>query len=84
MLAAALAAAFPMHTQDSSAGAPATSEQKMQNVEVRGTADSSLSNLLGQDFVNRGSFLEEGRGLVLREARIEGGASVRATLEVTF
>jgi outer membrane receptor protein involved in Fe transport len=44
----------------------------------------ALSNLLGQDFVNRGSFAEEGRGLVLREARIEAGPSLRATLELKF
>ena len=42
----------------------------------------ALSNLLGQDFVNRGSFAEEGRGLVLREARIEAGPVLRATLEL--
>ena len=44
----------------------------------------ALSNLLGQDFVNRGSFVEEGRGPVLREARFEAGPSVRATLELKF
>lgn len=44
----------------------------------------ALSNLLGQDFVNRGTFLEEGRGLVVREARIAAGPSVRATLELKF
>jgi outer membrane receptor protein involved in Fe transport len=44
----------------------------------------ALSNLLGQDFVNRGSFMEAGRGLVLREARIEAGRGVRATLELKF
>jgi outer membrane receptor protein involved in Fe transport len=44
----------------------------------------ALSNLLGQDFVNRGTFLEEGRGLVVREARLKAGPSVRATLEMKF
>lgn len=44
----------------------------------------ALSNLLGEDFVNRGSFAEEGRGLVQREARIEAGPSLRATLELKF
>ncbi|QNA99728.1 TonB-dependent receptor [Massilia sp. Se16.2.3] len=44
----------------------------------------ALSNILGEDFVNRGSFLEEGRGLVQRNARIEGAPSLRATLELKF
>ena len=44
----------------------------------------ALSNLLGQDFVNRGSFVEEGRGLVLRESRFKAGPSARATLEMKF
>ncbi|MFC5481127.1 TonB-dependent receptor plug domain-containing protein [Massilia suwonensis] len=44
----------------------------------------ALSNLLGQDFVNQGSFLEEGRGLVERETRFKAGPSVRATLELKF
>ena len=44
----------------------------------------ALSNILGQDFVNRGSFVEEARGLVVRESRFKGGPSVRATLELKF
>jgi hypothetical protein len=44
----------------------------------------ALSNLPGQDFVNRGSFVEEERGPMLREARIEAGPSLRATLELKF
>lgn len=44
----------------------------------------ALSNLLGQDFVNRGSFVEEGRALVVRETRFKAGPSVRATLELKF
>jgi outer membrane receptor for ferrienterochelin and colicin len=44
----------------------------------------ALSNLLGQDFIQAGSFLEPGRGLVVRNARIEAGPSVRATLELKF
>ncbi|WP_168710081.1 TonB-dependent siderophore receptor [Massilia sp. Mn16-1_5] len=44
----------------------------------------ALSNLLGQDFVNRNSFLEEGRGLVVRETRFKAGPSVRATFEQKF
>jgi hypothetical protein len=44
----------------------------------------ALSNLLGQDFVNRGTFLEAGRGLVVREARLKAGPSLRATLEMKF
>ena len=44
----------------------------------------ALSNLLGQDFVNRSSFVEEGRGLVLRNARFKAGPSLRATLELKF
>lgn len=44
----------------------------------------ALSNLLGQDFVNRGSFVEAGRGLVLRESRFKAGPSARATLEMKF
>ena len=44
----------------------------------------ALSNLLGQDFVNLNTFLEEGRGLVVRETRFKAGPSVRATLEMKF
>ena len=44
----------------------------------------ALSNLLGQDFINRSSFLEEGRGLILREGRFKAGPSLRATLELKF
>jgi outer membrane receptor for ferrienterochelin and colicins len=44
----------------------------------------ALSNLLGQDFVNRSSFVEEERGLVVRETRFVAGPSVRATLELKF
>ncbi|MGJ9419556.1 TonB-dependent receptor plug domain-containing protein [Massilia sp. CMS3.1] len=44
----------------------------------------ALSNILGQDFVNRGSFAEVGRGLVVRESRFKAGPSVRATLELKF
>ena len=44
----------------------------------------ALSNLLGQDFVNRGSFVEEGRGLILRDSRFGAGPSLRATLELKF
>jgi outer membrane receptor protein involved in Fe transport len=44
----------------------------------------ALSNLLGQDFVNRGSFLEPERGLVVRDTRFVAGPSLRATLELKF
>jgi outer membrane receptor protein involved in Fe transport len=44
----------------------------------------ALSNILGQDFVSQNSFVEEGRGLVERQTRFEGGPSVRATLEMKF
>ena len=44
----------------------------------------ALSNLLGQDFVNRGSFVEDGRGLILRDSRFGAGPSLRATLELKF
>ncbi|WP_082493783.1 TonB-dependent siderophore receptor [Massilia sp. Leaf139] len=44
----------------------------------------ALSNLLGQDFINSGSFFEPGRGLVVRNARLEQGPSLRATLELKF
>ncbi len=42
------------------------------------------TNLLGQDFVNRSSFVEEGRGPVLRDSVFEAGPSLRATLELKF
>ena len=42
----------------------------------------ALSNILGQDFVNRGSFAEPERGLVERETRFKTGPSVRATFEM--
>jgi len=44
----------------------------------------ALSNLLGQDFVSRGSFVEEGRGPILRQTRFKAGPSLRATLELKF
>ena len=44
----------------------------------------ALSNILGQDFVNQNSYVEEGRGLVERETRFKAGPSVRATLELKF
>jgi outer membrane receptor for ferrienterochelin and colicins len=44
----------------------------------------ALSNILGQDFVNQNSFVEEGRGLVERETRFKAGPSLRATLEMKF
>jgi outer membrane receptor for ferrienterochelin and colicins len=44
----------------------------------------ALSNLLGQDFVNRSSFLEQERGLVVRDTRFVSGPSLRATLELKF
>jgi hypothetical protein len=44
----------------------------------------ALSNILGQDFVNRHSYLEPGRGLVVRNTRFPAGPSARATLELKF
>jgi len=44
----------------------------------------ALSNLLGQDYVNRGSFLEQERGLIVRDTRFVAGPSLRATLELKF
>jgi len=44
----------------------------------------ALSNLLGQDFVNRSSYVEQGRGPVLRDSVFKAGPSLRATLELRF
>jgi len=44
----------------------------------------ALSNLLGQDFVNRSSYVEQGRGPVLRDSVFKAGPSLRATLELKF
>ncbi|MFC5458825.1 TonB-dependent receptor plug domain-containing protein [Massilia niabensis] len=43
----------------------------------------ALSNILGEDFVNRQIFLEQDR-LVVRNLRFPAGPSVRATLELKF
>jgi outer membrane receptor for ferrienterochelin and colicin len=43
----------------------------------------ALSNILGEDYVNRQSFREQGR-LVVRNLRFPAGPSVRATLELKF
>lgn len=44
----------------------------------------ALTNLLGQDFINRSSFLEPGRGLVFRDSRFDAGPTLRATAEIKF
>ena len=44
----------------------------------------AMSNILGDDFVNRQSYLEPGRGLVVRNFSFPAGPSVRATLELKF
>jgi len=41
-------------------------------------------NLLDQDFVSRSSYLEEGRGLVLRSGSYPVGVTLRATVEAKF
>ena len=43
----------------------------------------ALSNILGEDFVNRQTFIEPGR-VVVRNLRFPAGPSVRATLELKF
>lgn len=44
----------------------------------------ALSNLLGQDYVNRSSFMEQERGLVVRDTRFVARPILRATLELKF
>lgn len=41
-------------------------------------------NLLDQDFLSRSSYLEEGRGLVLRRGSFPVGVTLRATVEAKF